>query len=134
MFTKPNHQSGIPIYVQIKEQIIHVIEKGVIKPGEQLPSVRTMAEQLVINPNTVTKIYRELEEAGIIEVKHGSGAFVKTRHSGKSKAALVKQGTTVVQKTVQNLLNKGLSADEIRRIVQSELQNQGEIVINPKGV
>jgi len=134
MFTKPNHQHGIPIYVQIKEQIIHVIEKGVIKPGEQLPSVRTMAEQLVINPNTVMKIYRELEEEGIIEVKHGSGVFVKTKHSGKSKAALVNQGTAVVQKTVQNLLNKGLSADEIRRIVQSELQNQCEILLNPKGV
>ena len=130
MFAKPNHQSGIPIYVQIKEQIIHVIEKGAIKPGEQLPSVRTMAVELVINPNTVIKIYRELEVEGIVEIKHGSGAFVKSKYSGKSKAVMVKQGTVVIQKAIQNLLNKGLSADEIRRIVQAELQIQGEMSIN----
>ena len=121
MFTKPNQNSGVPLYVQIKEQIIHAIEKGAIKPAEQLPSVRVFAEQLVVNPNTVIKIYRELEVEGIIEIKHGSGAFVSTHYKIGTKANLVKRGANLIEKLVDQLLNKGLTNEEIRRMVEAAL-------------
>ncbi len=121
MFTKPNQNSGVPLYVQVKQQIIHAIEKGAIQPGEQLPSVRVFAEQMVINPNTVIKIYRELEMEGTIEIKHGSGAFVSTHYQIGTKANLVNQGATSIEKLVDQLLNKGLTKEEIRRMVEAAL-------------
>lgn len=121
MFIKPNQNSGVPLYVQVKQQIIHAIEKGAIQRGEQLPSVRVFAEQMVINPNTVIKIYRELELEGIIEIKHGSGAFVSTHYEIGTKANLVNQGANSIEKLVDQLLNKGLTKEEIRRMVEAAL-------------
>ncbi|HEU0065314.1 MAG TPA: GntR family transcriptional regulator [Flavisolibacter sp.] len=123
MFTKPNQNSGVPIYVQIKEQIIHAIERGAIKRGEQLPSVRVFAEQLVVNPNTVIKIYRELEIEGIIEIKHGSGAFVSKNYKIGTKANLVNRGVDLIEKLVGQLINKGLTKEEIKRMVEAALHN-----------
>ena len=79
MFFKPNPSAPAPIYVQLMEQVRHAVEVGALKPGDQLPGIRHLAETLVINPNTVAKTYRELEHEGIIEVRHGSGAFVRGR-------------------------------------------------------
>lgn len=123
MFTKPNPNSGIPIYVQVKEQIIHAVEKGAVKVGDQLPSVRSMAEELVINPNTVLKIYRELEVEGIVEIRHGLGAFV-ANNGTVSKTATIRQGTATIEKVIDQLINKGLTPEEIRRIVEAELQKR----------
>ena len=66
----------MPIYLQLMEQVKHAIETGALRPGDQLPGIRPLAEELVINPNTVAKAYRELEHEGVIELRHGAGAFV----------------------------------------------------------
>ncbi len=121
MFTKPNLTSGIPIYVQVKEQIIHAVEIGAIKPGDQLPSVRVLAEQLVINPNTVIKIYKELETEGVVEIHHGTGAFVTGKRASISKAEIITKGAQSIQKIIEQLFSKGLSTAEIRRIMEAEL-------------
>ena len=77
MMPRLNPASGIPLYLQLMEQVKHAIETGTIRTGEQLPSVRQMAEDLMINPNTVVRAYRELEHEGIIELRHGAGAFIQ---------------------------------------------------------
>jgi len=59
-----NPASGVPLYVQLIEQVKHAIETGVLRAGDQLPSVRQIAEELTINPNTVARAYRELEHEG----------------------------------------------------------------------
>lgn len=64
MLIRPNPSSGVPIYLQLMEQVKHAIETGALRPGEQLPGIRPLAEELVINPNTVAKAYRELEHEG----------------------------------------------------------------------
>ena len=64
MLLRPNPSSGVPIYLQLMEQVKHGIETGALRPGEQLPGIRPLAEELVINPNTVAKAYRELEHEG----------------------------------------------------------------------
>jgi GntR family transcriptional regulator len=122
MFTKPVPNSGIPIYVQLKGQIMHAIEKGALKSGDQLPSVRVLAEKLVINPNTVIKIYRELEFEGVIEIRHGSGAFVSNGKLDKVHVDKILKANNVIEKTIQQLVDKGLSKDEIRRVIESVLQ------------
>ena len=75
MFRKPNPSSGIPIYVQLKEQIRHAIETGSLTAGDQLPGIRGLAENLVINPNTVIKVYRELENEGVLEIQSWPRSF-----------------------------------------------------------
>lgn len=67
---------GVPIYVQIVNQVKYLVASGRLESGDQLPPVRKMAEQLIINPNTVARAYRELESAGVISSRRGSGAFV----------------------------------------------------------
>src|ERR671914_728159 len=69
MFLRPNPNSGVPIYLQLMEQVKHAIETGALRPGEQLPGMRRLAEELVINPNTVAKAYRELEHEGVIDLR-----------------------------------------------------------------
>src|ERR1041385_5018420 len=75
MLFRPNPSSGVPLYLQLMEQVKHGIETGALRPGEQLPGIRPLAEELVINPNTVAKAYRELEHDGVIELRHGAGAL-----------------------------------------------------------
>ena len=70
-------ESGEPIYEQLMRQIKHGVTTGVLKPGAQLPTVRDLAAELVINPNTVARAYRELERDGLIESTAGRGSFVK---------------------------------------------------------
>src|SRR4051812_43513914 len=77
MIFRLNPSSGLPLYVQLIEQIKHALETGSLRVGEQLPSVRQMAEDALINPNTVVRAYRELQHEGIIELRHGSGAFIR---------------------------------------------------------
>ena len=67
----------------------YVIETGALRPGEQLPGIRPLAEELVINPNTVAKAYRELEHEGVIELRHGAGAFVSANARASSCPASV---------------------------------------------
>jgi GntR family transcriptional regulator len=69
-------QDGVPIYLQILNQIKYLVASGRLLPGDELPSIRVLAEQLVVNPNTVARAYRELEAAGIVAVKRASGTFI----------------------------------------------------------
>ena len=66
---------GVPIYLQIVQQVKYLLASGRLTPGEQLPPVRKLAEQLLVNPNTVARAYRELEAAGLIQTRRGSGVF-----------------------------------------------------------
>ncbi len=76
---KINTEHGIPIYVQLEEQIRFLIHKGNVKVGEMMPTVRELAVQLHINSNTVARVYRDLQREGILELKRGVGTFVAVR-------------------------------------------------------
>jgi GntR family transcriptional regulator len=76
IFTVDPH-SGVPIYLQLIEQIKRSVALGVLAAGEQLPTVKRLATDLTINPNTVAKVYRELERDGVIETSPGRGSFVR---------------------------------------------------------
>lgn len=67
---------GIPIYQQVVNQVRYLIAAGRLQPGEELLPIRTLAEQLTINPNTVARAYLELERAGLVTKRHGSGTYV----------------------------------------------------------
>lgn len=120
MLFRPNPSSGVPIYLQLMEQVKHAIETGALRPGEQLPGIRPLAEELVINPNTVAKAYRELEHEGVIELRHGAGAFVAAGPPPRRTDSL-RAGQALVASTVERLRARGLADDEIRRLFEAEL-------------
>ena len=72
---------GVPIYLQIVNQVKYLVASGRLVSGEQLPPVRKLAEQLLINPNTVARAYRELETARVLNTRRGSGVFVSAAGS-----------------------------------------------------
>ena len=72
---------GVPIYQQIVSQVRYLIAAGRLQPGEELPPIRVLAEQLTVNPNTVARAYLELERAGIVTKRHGSGTYVSETRS-----------------------------------------------------
>jgi GntR family transcriptional regulator len=121
MFVKPNPALGVPIYLQLMEQVRHAIETGILLPGEQLPGYRPLAEELVINVNTVAKAYRELEHEGVIELRHGAGAFVTSKGPWTKVSDKVRRAQPLVAGTVSKLRARGLGDDEIRRLFEAEL-------------
>jgi GntR family transcriptional regulator len=121
MLFRPNPSSGVPIYLQLMEQVKHSIETGALRSGEQLPGIRPLAEELVINPNTVAKAYRELEHEGIIELRHGAGAFVSGNARAKKLTDKLRAGQAIVSAAMERLRARGVTDDEIRRLFEAEL-------------
>ena len=125
MLFRINPSSGVPLYLQLMEQVKHAIETGALRAGEQLPTIRKLAEDLVMNPNTVVRAYRELENEGIIELKHGLGAFVREAVGGRAR--VTRKAQALAQSAVERLGELGLGEDEIRRLFENEvLQQHGQ--------
>ncbi len=122
MLIKPNPTLGVPIYLQLMEQVKHAIETGALRPGDQLPSIRPLAEELVINANTVAKAYRELEREGVVELRQGAGAFIASVAGARTGGSeRVRAAQPLVAETVEQLRARGLSDEEIRRLFEAEL-------------
>ena len=111
--------SGVPVYLQLIEQVKHAVETGALREGDQLPTIRKVAGDLVINPNTVARAYRELEHEGILELRHGSGAFVKESAGGRTR--VLRSAHALVQGAIERLASLELTDDELRRVLESEL-------------
>jgi GntR family transcriptional regulator len=114
-----NPSSGVPIYLQLMEQIKHGIETGALRAGDQLPTIRKLSEDLVMNPNTVVRAYRELQHEGIIELRHGSGAYISELVAGRTR--VTRKAQTIVQSALERLMSLGLTEDEARRLFENEL-------------
>ena len=117
-FFRVSPSSGVPLYLQLMEQVKHAIETGALRPGDQLPTIRALAHELVMNSNTVVRAYRELEHEGIVELRHGLGAFISSSVSAKGK--VMRQAQTIVESAVQRLRSLGITEPEIRRLFESE--------------
>ncbi|KAB3530051.1 GntR family transcriptional regulator [Alkaliphilus serpentinus] len=121
-------RSRLPIYEQLIEKMKQLIISEVLKPDEQLPSVRALAQQLTINPNTIQKAYRELEREGFIYTIQGKGNFVasiiQSKHQEK-KETLKKE----LMKILSEAMYLGMSREEILQLIS----NAEEIVGGDKG-
>jgi GntR family transcriptional regulator len=83
-----NFKSGVPVYLQIVQQVKAAAAGGTLRPGDALPSVRTLAEDLRINRNTAARAYEELESEGVIETRQGSGCFLKANGASPLRRAV----------------------------------------------
>jgi GntR family transcriptional regulator len=119
MLFRLNHNSSVPVYIQLMEQVKHAVAAGALRPGDQLPTIRKLAGDLVINPNTVVRVYRELEHEKIIELKQGSGAFISESVTERSRD--MRKGQKIVQSAVERLKSVGLGEEEIRWLIENEL-------------
>jgi GntR family transcriptional regulator len=85
-----SNTDGVPVYRQIISQVKYMVASGRLRPGQELPAIRSLAEKLVINPNTVVRAYNELQRDGIIESRHGSGTYVCEPQKAPSREAATK--------------------------------------------
>lgn len=113
--------NGVPIYLQMIEQIRYQMARGVLKPHEELPSVRELAGQYLINPNTVARAYRELERDGLIYKKRGLGTYVAERDVTISR----EEKLVIVRDLLDRALVQGveleLSPEEMEQMIRERL-------------
>ncbi|OUN01721.1 MAG: hypothetical protein BAA04_12760 [Firmicutes bacterium ZCTH02-B6] len=117
-----NPHSGVPIYIQLEQQVKTAIAAGVLRAGDRLPTVRELALELTINPNTVARAYRELERAGFIETAPGRGTYVKAAQA-PTMSAKVRQMrlATAVEVMVAEARALGFEKEEIIAAVRAAL-------------
>src|SRR3954470_9647509 len=81
---------GVPIYLQIVNQIKHLVGSGRLSPGDEIPPIRVLAEKLIVNPNTVARAYLELERAGVVTKRQGAGTYISDAPSPLSRREKIK--------------------------------------------
>lgn len=124
MFFKINTSNGVPVYEQVARQIMFAVASGGLESGEMVPSVRQMAKDLAINPNTVARAYRQLQDQGIVATVRGSGLEVTKGASGKCKSARLRLIRDRIKQVVIEARRSQMSDEEIRKIVSEQLQNK----------
>ena len=118
--------AGPPLYLQLMQQVRLAIETGVLVDGDQMPGIRTLAEELVVSHTTVAKAYTELAREGLLDLRHGSGAYVSAKRRIQSRAELLRVAQDKVHALVDALRRDGLSEDEIFRLCEAEILHRGQ--------
>lgn len=106
-------QSGVPVYRQLIDQVQGGIASGALKSGDQLPTVRLVAVELAINPNTVMRAYREMEIRGILDTQQGTGTFIADRQPQPTGEERERQLAQLVGEFVSRAGAAGLTVDEL---------------------
>lgn len=113
--------SGTPIYRQIVDQIRQAIASGVLKAGDKLPSVRELAVELAVNPNTIAKAYQELEREGAIETPRGKGSFIADRPSQRSEADRLRELSETVDRLAAEAYRLQIPAEQVLEMIRVRL-------------
>ena len=117
---------GVPIYLQIVQQVKYLVASGRLAPGEELPAIRVLADQLVINPNTVARAYRELEVAGVVTKRRTAGTYVSDAGSPLARRERLKILTERIDALLAEARQLGIRTDDV-----VELLRQRDEVLQP---
>jgi GntR family transcriptional regulator len=120
-----NASSGVPIYLQIETQVKNAVAAGALKKGEALPSVRKLAVELRVNPNTVARAYQELEREGVIGTVPGGGTYVAGHTPRFLKSEKLRRLQPYARQIAVEGTQLGLNEQEIMEMVQEELEKLG---------
>ena len=111
-------KDGVPIYLQVMQQVKYLIASGRLQPGEELPSIRTLAEQLLVNPNTLARAYRELELAGVVEKRRTAGTYVAENGSPLARKERLKLINERIDRLLVEAFQMGFDLDDVLKLVQ----------------
>ena len=103
----------VPIYRQLMDQIRLAVARGRLKSGSRLPSVRVLSRELVVNPNTIARVYTELEREGVLNTRPGMGVFVAEPQADLSAAARRQRLAEIIDSFLTDAVHLGFSADEV---------------------
>lgn len=117
---------GVPIYLQIVEQVKRNVALGRLKPEDGLPSVRQLALDLTINPNTVARAYLELEHQGVIYKRQGQGTFVSAQAVETSRRERQKIVSALMERAMVEAVNAGMTAAEIEEVYRKLTHRYGK--------
>jgi DNA-binding transcriptional regulator YhcF (GntR family) len=118
MHVRISPTDGVPIYLQIVNQVKYLVAAGRLAPGEELPPIRTLADRLMINPNTVARAYRELEVAGVVVKRGTTGTFVSATGSPLARKERVRILTERIDALLAEARQLGFSFDELTDLVR----------------
>lgn len=110
--------NGVPIYQQVVNQVTYLVSSGRLVPGDELPPIRTLAERLLVNPNTVARAYRELELAGIVEKRRTAGTFVSNQGSPLARRERVKILTERLDALLAEARQMDIPFDELMKLAE----------------
>jgi GntR family transcriptional regulator len=120
-------RSGLPIYTQLVNQVQSQVVGGILKPGDQLPTVRALAEELRVNFNTVARAYRILDEARIISTQQGRGTYIADVPPPKVTEKLRRESLeALTQRYISEAMRLGFSKSEISQMVNDQLKAWNE--------
>ncbi|HLF28264.1 MAG TPA: GntR family transcriptional regulator [Anaerolineae bacterium] len=123
MNLKVDMHSGVPIYTQLIERVKHMVATGELKPGDQLPTVRQLAQDLRVNLNTIARAYALLNEAGIISTQQGRGTFVRAQPDERALSRMRSDKlNALVGQVVIEALSLGYKPAEIRSAFDEALK------------
>jgi GntR family transcriptional regulator len=122
MIFQLNFKSGMPIYLQLVDQIKAAAASGALRPGEALPSIRPLAEELRVNRNTVAKAYSELESRGVIQTLPGRGCFLKENHSALRKEVRRKLLTEEIDQAIVQAHHLQVPRAEFLQLIHERME------------
>lgn len=117
-------RSGVPVYRQIMDQVLGAIASGRLAGGDQLPTVRQLAVDLSINPNTVIRAYRELEIRGFLDTQQGSGSFITTQRVEQDDEERKRKLDSIVSDTIARAGGEGFTAKQVLDRMKELLADQ----------
>jgi GntR family transcriptional regulator len=114
---------GVPVYRQIVSQVKYLVASGRLQAGQELPTIRALAEKLVINPNTVVHAYAELEREGVVQRRHGSGTYVADAPPRRAASASRESLIPKVDSLLADAAHLSLGVEEVIRLVCERYAN-----------
>ena len=133
MFIRIESTSGVPITKQIAEQIRAGCASGTLRPGDRLPSVRQLAQELAVNQNTVLRVYERLTSEGLLERRHGDGTYVADRLPSGQLQAQRELLRHEVARLVRRASALGVDADELHTLIDAALRAAGNDTVMATG-
>ena len=126
MFIHISHSSDLAVYDQIVRQVKFSIADGAVRTGELVPSVRELARELALNPNTVARAYRQLQEEGVLETIRGTGLAVAKPARKKCQAERTQLLRARIAQVLDEAQSSGLDAGEVKKLVDAELKKRSK--------
>jgi GntR family transcriptional regulator len=123
MFFTIDAHNGLAIYDQIVRQVKFAVASDALRAGDLVPSVRELARELAINPNTVARAYRQLQDEAVLQSVRGTGLEVMSGAKGTCRGERIELIRTRMRQTLVEALQSGLEPDEVRKLFEKELSS-----------